>query len=336
MRLAILVALVGLVAGVAAQQNLAENQYQWLFTKWVSQFSKQYEHDDFFYRYTTWKANFDYINSFNSQNNSVTLAINHFGDLSRAEFRQQYLGYKPIKNNYLRSQNAPHYSPALTLTPAAAWDWRDSAHNAVTPVKNQQQCGSCWAFSTTGSLEGAWAIAKGKLVSLSEQELVDCSTPEGNEGCNGGLMDNAFEYVIANGLCTEATYPYTAADGTCHNTSCTKSIMPAQISGYKDLPQDESKFLAAVAVNPVSIAIEADQDAFQFYSSGVLDNDACGTNLDHGVLIVGYGTDSTLSKDYWIVKNSWGATWGESGYIRMVRNKNECGLTQAASYPVVA
>jgi len=332
MRFLLVALVVATLACGAAAAPLSENQYQWLFTKWVQQYSKQYEHDDFFYRYTIWKANFDYINQYNAQNNSVTLAINHMGDLSRAEFRQQYLGYTPIKNDYMRSQNSPHVSPAITITAPSAWDWR--AKNAVTPVKNQQQCGSCWSFSATGSLEGAWAISKGNLVSLSEQELVDCSGPQGNEGCNGGLMDQAFEYVIANGLCTEASYPYTAADGTCANTKCTKAIKPAQISGYKDMSTDESTFLPIVAQQPLSIAIEADQDSFQFYSSGVLDNAACGTTLDHGVLIVGYGTDS--GKDYWIVKNSWGATWGESGYIRMVRNKNECGLTLAASYPIVA
>jgi len=325
------VVVLGLAVSTLAHP-LSENQYQWLFSKWVEQHDKQYEHDDFFYRFTVWKQAFDYVNSYNAQNNSVVLEVNHLADLTASEFKAKYLGYKPIHNSYLRNQNAPVSSPALTLTPATSWDWR--AQNAVTPVKNQQQCGSCWSFSSTGSLEGAVAISKKRLVSLSEQELVDCSTPEGNEGCNGGLMDQAFQYVMSYGLCTEATYAYTAADGTCSNTTCTKSLNPGDISGFKDLPTDESVFVAAVAQQPVSIAIEADQDVFQFYSSGVLDDSSCGTNLDHGVLLVGYGTDA--GKDYWIVKNSWGATWGESGYIRFIRNKNQCGLTLSASYPIVA
>jgi len=335
MRLAILAVLVaGLVAGVAATDILrpTEGQYQWLFTKWVQQHNKQYEHDDFFYRFTVWKNNFDAINAFNANSNnaSYTLAINHLGDLSSSEFKQYYLGYKPVRRSYIRSQNVADVADRVDLPTSV--DWRTKG--AVTPIKDQQQCGSCWAFSTTGSLEGAFQISTGKLVSLSEQELVDCSDSYGNEGCNGGLMDDAFEYVIDNGLCTEASYPYTAADGSC-KSSCTNAINKGDLSGYKDLPTDESKFQAAVAQQPVSIAIEADTTAFQFYFSGVFDNSGCGTNLDHGVLIVGYGTDSSSGKDYWIVKNSWGSSWGEKGYIRMVRNKNECGLTLAASYPVV-
>jgi len=329
MRLTIVALLVaGLVAGVVAT-NPTEEQYQWLFTKWIQQHQKQYEHDDFFFRFTVWKNNFDAINEFNSNGNaSYTLGINHLGDLTSAEFKQYYLGYKPISRSYIRSQNEAPVSDRVDLPTSV--DWR--LKNAVTPVKDQGQCGSCWAFSTTGSLEGAFAIKTGTLTSLSEQELVDCSDSYGNEGCNGGLMDEAFEYVIANGLCTEASYPYTAADGTC-KSKCTSAIDKGDLSSYKDLPQDESQFMTAVAQQPVSIAIEADSMGFQFYLSGVFDNSGCGTNLDHGVLIVGYGTDS--GKDYWIVKNSWGGSWGEKGYIRMVRNKNECGLTLSASYPIV-
>jgi len=191
-----------------------------------------------------------------------------------------------------------------------------------------------WAFSTTGSVEGAHAIATGKLVSLSEQQLVDCSSAQGNQGCNGGLMDQAFEFIISNkGICTEADYPYTAVTGTTCQTTCQSA---ATISSYKDVTAgDESVgLLNAVAQQPVSIAIEADQSGFQFYGGGVF-NGACGTALDHGVLAVGFDHDATSNLDYWIVKNSWGNTWGEAGYIRMVRGQNECGLSNMASYPVV-
>jgi len=218
-----------------------------------------------------------------------------------------------------------------TDAPPAAIDWR--AKGAVTAIKNQQQCGSCWAFSTTGSVEGAWAIAKGQLVSLSEQQLVDCSGPEGNQGCNGGLMDDAFKFIIANkGICTEASYPYTAVTGTCQ-TTCTPVVT---ISSYADIPaSNETALYNAVGQQPVSIAIEADQSGFQFYSGGVFDDPTCGTALDHGVLAVGYDHDATTNLDFWFVKNSWGNTWGEQGYIRMVRGKNECGLAMMASYPIV-
>jgi len=246
--------------------------------------------------------------------------------MSLEEFHSKMTGYKNRDMTYLRARNGP--IKPLKGTPPSSWDWRE--HNAVTGVKNQGQCGSCWSFSTTGSTEGAHAIATQNLVSLSEQQLMDCSSSFGNNGCNGGLMDDAFQYIIKNGICSEASYPYTAAQGTCR--ACTTV---ATLSSYTDIATgDEASMLPAVGLSgPVSIAIEVDSMAFQFYSGGVFNDPSCGTNLDHGVLIVGYGTDS--GTDYWIVKNSWGASWGESGYIRMIRNQNECGLSNAASYPVV-
>jgi len=253
------------------------------------------------------------------------MGSNAFADLTWEEFRSNKLGYNAIDNAHLRSKNA---KPITLEGPAAASvDWRTKG--IVTPVKDQGQCGSCWAFSTTGSTEGAVAQKTGNLVSLSEQQLVDCSTAQGNQGCNGGLMDYGFQYIISNkGITSEASYPYKA---TGPNT-CTKGkAVAATISSFQDVATTETALLAAVAKQPVSVAIEADQEAFQFYSGGVL-TAACGTNLDHGVLAVGYGTDS--GTDYWIVKNSWGASWGESGYIRLVRGKNQCGIADAASYPI--
>jgi len=184
-------------------------------------------------------------------------------------------------------------------------------------------------------MEGAWAIKKSTLVSLSEQQLVDCSSDQGNEGCSGGLMDQAFEYVIANGgITTETKYPYTAQDGTC------KSPLPASavtISSFKDVKASSDSDLGkAVSMGPVSVAIEADQEAFQFYSSGVFSDPSCGTQLDHGVLAVGYNSTSN-GTPYFIVKNSWGSTWGDHGYIMMARKSGagECGINLMASYPVV-
>jgi len=208
-------------------------------------------------------------------------------------------------------------------------DW--SQKGAVTPIKNQGQCGSCWAFSTTGSLEGIYAITTGTLDSFSEQQLVDCSDSFGNMGCDGGLMDQAFQYVEANGIELESTYPYKGVDGKCQYKAASTIF---KIDNYTDVtPKDNDALQAAVAGQPVSIAIDAEN--IMFYSSGIFDNKNCGDSLDHGVLIVGYGTAN--STDFWKVKNSWGASWGEEGYIRFIRVSGQveaiCGLNLEPSYP---
>ena len=197
----------------------------------------------------------------------------------------------------------------------------------MTPIKNQEQCGSCWAFSTTGSVEGISFISTGTLPSVSEQQLVDCSGAEGNQGCNGGLMDYGFEYIIKNkGITGETNYPYTAKDGTC--AAAGKPVV-ATISGYKDVPVNSEVGLeTAIVTQPVSVAVEADQSVFQYYTGGVMDS-ACGTQLDHGVLAVGYGTEG--GKEYFKVKNSWGADWGAKGYILLGRGAKfnpagQCGI----------
>ena len=282
------------------------------------------------FRFSVFRANAAKVVAHNAKGLSWTMALNKFADLTTEEFAAKYIGgFRPAatEKNYelshLRASDLP-----------SSVDW--STKGAVTPIKNQGQCGSCWAFSTTGSVEGVTEIATGTLTSLSEQELVDCSGSYGNQGCNGGLMDNAFKYIIANkGLCTEEAYPYEARDGTCKSSTC-KPVSP--ISGYKDVPQESTTALeSAVATNPVSVAVEADQAAFQFYNGGVVTSKDCGTKLDHGVLAVGYGTEQ--GSEFWKVKNSWGASWGMKGYILLGRGGNynggagQCGILLSASYP---
>jgi C1A family cysteine protease len=308
-----------------------------VFKKWQKHFGKSYNGiDERAHRFTVFMENWLKIHEHNEKESTYKLGLNQFADMSASEFKQYVHGNMgscllPGKKsiNQLRSGGK-----AAVNAPSSI-DW--TTKGVVTPVKNQGQCGSCWAFSTTGSIESRYAIAHGKLNSLSEQQLVDCSGSYGNMGCNGGLMDSAFKYVKAEGgLCSESAYPYTARDGTCKASSCGSKF--DAISSYVDVTHDsESSLMNAVAEGPVSIAIEADQSAFQFYRSGILSG-SCGTRLDHGVLVVGYGSEG--GSDFWKVKNSWGASWGESGYIRICRacSKNgmqgECGILDQPSYPV--
>ena len=266
---------------------------------------------------------------------SYFLKMNHFGDHLHHEFKQKMGGcYRGDLKNLTHVQDqiggmaATFISPEHFEAPNEV-DWRSKG--AVTPVKNQGQCGSCWAFSTTGSLEGQHFRKTGKLVSLSEQNLVDCSTKYGNHGCHGGLMDLAFKYIRDNhGLDTEQSYPYEGQEDRCQFK---RSSVGADDKGYVDVPTgDEDALVKALAsVGPVSVAIDASHRSFQFYSHGIYDEPECSPQaLDHGVLAVGYGPG------YFLVKNSWSTKWGEDGYIKMTRNgQNQCGIASSASYPLV-
>ena len=214
------------------------------------------------------------------------------------------------------------------------YDWRKK--NAVTSVKNQYKCGGCWAFSATGAIEGLISIQDNILYNLSQQELIDCSTNYGNHGCEGGSMDLAFQYVIDNGLCLNLSYPYEGSDGQCRR-ECNSVVT---IGNYSDIvPNNEKILKRAVYQQPVSVAIQANKRSFQMYQSGVYSDLDCGIQLDHGVLIVGYGYDYIHDMEYWLVKNSWGPEWGENGYIRLLRNTDDprglCGIAMSPSIPLV-
>jgi cathepsin L len=305
---------------------LTERDYQTAFLDFMIQHEKVYASHDFQHRFMAFRNNMDFIEKHNNEGHSFTVGVNEYADLTLHEFVQNMNGLIVTHD----AQGELHV-PDLNADPETV-DWRPLGY--VTPIKNQGQCGSCWSFSATGSTEGVHFKATGQLVSLSEQNLVDCSKSYGNNGCNGGLMDDAFKYIIANkGLDTEASYPYTAKDGVCHFTA---ADVGATISSFKDVPKgDENALMDAVAtVGPISVAIDAAHSSFQLYKSGVYFEPACSpTRLDHGVLAVGYG--SITGSDYWLVKNSWGMTWGDQGYIMMSRNKNNnCGIATMSSYPV--
>ncbi|CAH1381544.1 unnamed protein product [Tenebrio molitor] len=267
---------------------------------------------------------------------SFKLGINKYADMLHHEFVQALNGFNRTKSGLRsgESDDSVTFLPPANVQLPGQIDWRDKG--AVTPVKDQGQCGSCWSFSATGSLEGQHFRQSGKLVSLSEQNLVDCSEKFGNNGCNGGLMDNAFRYIKANGgIDTEQAYPYKAEDEKCHYKPKNKG---ATDRGYVDIESgNEDKLQSAVAtVGPVSVAIDASHQSFQLYSGGVYyEPDCSASQLDHGVLVVGYGTEDD-GTDYWLVKNSWGKSWGDQGYIKMARNRdNNCGIATEASYPLV-
>ncbi|XP_021288317.1 zingipain-1-like [Herrania umbratica] len=299
---------------------------------WMAQYGRTYqtktEKDR---RFKIFKENLEYIQSFNNAGNrSFKLGINEFADMSHDEFVATRTGYKNPGN---LATSSPFTYAEFTDVPTSL-DWREKG--AVTPVKDQRDCGCCWAFAAVAATEGINQIKTGKLISLSEQQLLDCSTNGNNHGCDGGSKTDAFQYIMqTGGLTTEDNYPYQATQGTCDKEKEASHV--ADISNFARVPANsEEELLKAVSNQPVTISIEASGMDFKFYKSGIFTGD-CGTNLHHAVTIVGFGT-SEDGIDYWLVKNSWNQSWGENGYIKMQRNVDApeglCGLAIRPAYPI--
>jgi len=319
--------LVLVVLSVCFAFAIAED-HKGLFLEWTRTYGKSYSAEESEARFQIFKDNLNYIQKHNEDYNrglsTFTLAMNRFGDLTNEEFKRTMLtvkSRKPGKISYPEDAELP-----------VTWDW--TKRGGVTPVPNQEQCGSCWCFAALGAVETCHFIQTGTLVALSAQQLMDCSGNFGNQGCNGGLMDSAFQYIIANkGIDTEACYPYVAQQ----NDNCTykASCCGSTVTSFVDLPPgNETALQYATYKNSIAVGIDAGEYSFQFYSTGVYYEPKCNANeLDHSPLVVGWGVAKGL--EYWNVRNSWGTDWGMKGYIWMSRNKdNNCGIASEASYPL--
>jgi len=315
MKLALL--FLGLVICLASDESV-------LFTAWKAKYNKVYSSTEEDVRFNNFKLSLDRIQSRNARSTNPVFGLTKFSDMSTDEFRA-YLGY-------VQPAHREDVPVALYIDGAAVpqtLDWRTK--NMVTPVKDQGQCGSCWAFSVTENIESMYCMATGtdctQLSPLAPQEIVDCDTVD--QGCDGGDPPTAYKFVISEGgMEDESDYPYQAADGTC---AFQASLSKITISGFQYATQNSDEPTmqqSLVTAGPLSICVDA--EPWQDYTSGVMMGSDCATTLDHCVELVGY--DMTQSTPFWIVRNSWGMNWGENGYIRLQYGQDTCGCADEATY----
>jgi len=318
----VLIGLLGTVAYFQATTGEDDVQLKTLFKDWQVKHGKYYNGPEQQYRYSIFVQNYQYIQEINSVPRNYTLGLNQFTDLTNYEFATLYLGYK---KSDIKASSTVKTIESAPVKGNTTLDWRQLG--AVTPIKDQGQCGSCWTFSTTGALEGLNYIKSRSLQNFSEQQLVDCAGPYGNFGCGGGCPYSAMQYTADNGIALETAYPYKGVDGNCNYNP---SNLAFKNSGVNFAMPGDASLASALASGPVSIAIAASTSTFQSYQKGILDDPNCGSDLDHAVLAVGYNHDATTGLDYWIIKNSWNTWWGEQGYLRLSRHATDpvgtCGI----------
>lgn len=317
-------------AAAFPESSVADDDTKVQFNRWMREYNKTFTEDAIPFRFQVWKQHFDFIAAHNRENHTYLLGMNADGAMTDDEFRRLRLGYLPINQSVL--SDAAEEDVPLSFQVPSSVDWR--LQGAVTPIKDQGDCGSCYTFVATATIEGAMVLQGSPLVSLSESQLLDCTKPYGNQGCNGGLMDNCYKYAVAKGgVCSEEEYPYKPKVSTCRSANC-KTVPGTHIRDFVKVRKNDEKsaLLQAVAKQPVAVAVQGDSTVFRFYKSGIFDNVKCGTNLNHAVAAIGYDT-SPANLPFWILKNQWGISWGEEGFMRLIRNKNVCGVAKDASYP---
>lgn len=291
------------------------------FEEWAAEFAFNGKDNELKFKY---EATVKAIEDLNAENDGVIYGVNQFSGMSEAEWKAYLTHANTKEDSGVPVLGVHEHSNDQQLPDALDWEQK----GGVTPVKNQGSCGSCWSFGSTGSMEGHWFVKTGNLVSLSEQQLMDCD--QSDDGCGGGEESSAIAYASKAGMCSESSYSYRGRAGRCQISSCDMVIHPGDIAGYRRVDATASALMSAVQLGPVNLGVGASGRGFQNYRSGILTSCPDRSN-DHAVLLVGYGTQN--GQEYWRIKNSWGSSWGEQGYLRATRQGNPCGMLSDTGYP---